>query len=45
MKKIVTLRNMLSLLNDGVERTMAVIERLNKTTTNEEFLEGLSKGG
>jgi len=44
MKKIVTLRNMLSLLNDGAERTQAIIERLSKTDTNEEFLATLSQG-
>lgn len=45
MKKIVTLRNMLSLLNDGAERTLALIDRLLKTKDNEDFLKGLAKGG
>ena len=45
LKQIVTLRNMLSLLNDSAERTMAVIERLTKTKTNQEFLESLAKAG
>ena len=45
MKRVVTLRNMLSLLNDGVDRTIAMIERLSKTKSNSEFLENLSKGG
>lgn len=43
MKKITTLRHMLSLLSDE-ERTMMLIERLGKTTTNAEFLENLGKG-
>lgn len=45
MKQIVTLRNMLLLLNDPAERTMAMIERLLKTKSNAEFLESLAKGG
>jgi len=45
MKRIVTLRNMLSLLNNEAERTLALIERLTKTKSNEEFLKSLSKGG
>lgn len=45
MKKIVTLRNMLLLINESGERTVAMIERLLKTKSNEEFLAGLSKGG
>ncbi len=45
MKKIVTLRNMLSLLGDTAERTMAIVEKLGKTKTNKEFLTSLSKGG
>lgn len=44
MKRIVTLRNMLGLLNDGAERTMAMVERLSKTKNNEEFLQILGKG-
>lgn len=43
MKKVVTLRHMLSLLSDE-ERTLMLIERLSKTKTNAEFLESLSKG-
>mgnify|MGYP001587532542 CR=1 FL=1 len=43
MKKVTTLRHMLSLLGDE-ERTVMVIERLSKTKTNLEFLESLAKG-
>ena len=43
MKKVTTLRHMLSLLSDE-ERTMMLVDRLSKTKTNEEFLESLSKG-
>lgn len=43
MKKVVTLRHMLSLLGDE-ERTLMLIERLGKTKTNAEFLESLTKG-
>lgn len=43
MKKVTTLRHMLSLLSDE-ERTMMLIERLNKTKSNAEFLESLAKG-
>ncbi len=43
MKKISTLRHMLSLLGDE-ERTMMMIERLGKSKSNEEFLESLAKG-
>ncbi len=43
MKRITTLRHMLSLLGDE-ERTMMLVERLNKTKANEEFLESLGKG-
>lgn len=45
LKKIVTLRNMLSLLNDEAERTAAMIERLGKTKSNEEFLTSLAQAG
>lgn len=45
MKKIVTLRNMLLLISDPAERTVAMIDRLLKTKGNKEFLESLSKGG
>lgn len=43
MKKVITLRHMLSLLGDE-ERTLMLIERLSKTKTNDEFLESLAKG-
>ncbi|MBI5614068.1 transcription termination factor Rho [Candidatus Gottesmanbacteria bacterium] len=43
MKKVTTLRHMLSLLGDE-ERTMMLIDRLSKVETNAEFLESLSKG-
>ena len=43
MKKVVTLRHMLSLLGDE-ERTLMLIERLGKTKNNAEFLESLSQG-
>ncbi|KKW09734.1 MAG: Transcription termination factor Rho [Microgenomates group bacterium GW2011_GWC1_49_7] len=43
MKKVVTLRHMLSLLGDE-ERTMMLIERLGKTKSNAEFLESLTQG-
>ncbi len=41
-KKIVTMRRMLSVLN-GDERTEILIERLNKTISNAEFLDSLAK--
>lgn len=44
LKKVVTLRHMLSLLGEGHERTSALIERLLKTRSNKEFLESLNKG-
>jgi transcription termination factor Rho len=43
MKKVTTLRHMLSLLGDE-ERTMMLVEKLSKTKNNDEFLESLSKG-
>lgn len=43
MKKVATLRHMLSLLGDE-ERTMMMIDRLGKTKNNLEFLETLGKG-
>lgn len=43
MKKVTTLRHMLSLLSDE-ERTMMLIDRLSKTKNNAEFLESLSQG-
>src|SRR3989344_1044712 len=44
LKKIVTLRHMLSLLGEGSERTSTLISRLLKFTNNKEFLESLNKG-
>lgn len=41
-KKIVTMRRMISVLNPD-ERTEILIDRLSKTASNAEFLEGLSK--
>lgn len=43
MKLVTTLRHMLTLLSDE-ERTMMLIDRLSKTTKNEEFLQSLSQG-
>ena len=43
MKKVTTLRHMLSLLS-AEERTIMMIDRLGKTKTNAEFLESLAKG-
>lgn len=45
LKKVVTLRHMLSLLNEGEERTVAIIDRLSKTKSNKDFLDSLSQGG
>ncbi len=42
MKKVTTLRHMLSLLSDE-ERTMMLIDRLSKAKDNDEFLKGLGK--
>jgi len=44
LKKVVTLRHMLSLLGDGAEKTATLVERLLKTKSNKEFLESLGKG-
>lgn len=44
LKKVITLRHMLSLLGGMEERTQAVIDRLSKTKDNKEFLESLNKG-
>lgn len=44
MKKVTTLRHMLSLLGDE-ERTMMLIDRLSKTKINAEFLDSLANGG
>lgn len=43
MKKVATLRHMLSLLSEE-ERTVMLIDRLGKTKTNLEFLDSLAKG-
>lgn len=43
MKKVSTLRHMLSLLGDE-ERTLMLIERLGKTPDNASFLDSLAKG-
>ncbi len=43
MKRIITLRHMITLLGDD-EQTVMMIDRLGKTKTNEEFLESLSQG-
>lgn len=44
LKKIITLRRMISLLGNIDEKAQAVIDRLGKTKSNKEFLESLSKG-
>ena len=44
LKKVVTLRHMLSLLKNLGERTQVVIDRLSKTKDNKEFLESLNQG-
>lgn len=44
LRRIITLRHMLSLLQGIEERTQAVIDRLLKTKSNKEFLESLNKG-
>ena len=41
-KKIVTMRRMMDMLGQD-ERTSIFVERLGKTKSNEEFLEGLGK--
>lgn len=43
MKKVTTLRHMLSMLSDE-ERTVMLIDRLGKTKSNDEFLDQLSVG-
>lgn len=43
MKKVTTLRHMLSMLGDE-ERTLMLVERLSKTKDNAEFLVSLTKG-
>lgn len=44
LKKTATLRRMIGLIPDDIEKTAAIVERLQKTSTNEEFLESLGKG-
>ena len=44
LKKVVTLRHMMSLLGEGQERTGTLIDRLLKTKSNKEFLESLRQG-
>jgi transcription termination factor Rho len=44
LKKTVTLRRMLGMLGDSGEATATLIERLQKTETNDEFLDSLGKG-
>jgi transcription termination factor Rho len=44
LKKTVTLRRMLTMLGDNGEATATLIERLQKTETNDEFLNNLGKG-
>ncbi len=44
LKRIVTMRHMLSLLSEGQERTSTIIERLLKTRSNKEFLDSLHQG-
>lgn len=45
LKRVVTLRNMLAAYHaDKAESTMAIIDRLSKTKSNEEFLASLGKG-
>ncbi len=43
LKKVVTMRRMLDMLSSD-ERTAVLIDRLSKTSSNEEFLESLGKG-
>ncbi|MBI2049691.1 transcription termination factor Rho [Candidatus Roizmanbacteria bacterium] len=43
LKKVATMRRMIDMLNPD-ERTSIFVDRLSKTATNEEFLEGLGKG-
>ncbi len=43
MKRVTTLRRMISLLSDD-EQTAMMIERLNKTNSNAEFLDSLNQG-
>lgn len=44
LRKIVTLRHMISLLGEGQERTVALIDRLSKTKSNKDFLASLHQG-
>ena len=42
-QSIILMRRMLDMLNEG-ERTEVIVERLNKTKTNKEFLASLKEG-
>jgi len=42
-QSIILMRRMLDMLNDG-ERTEVMVDRLNKTKTNKEFLASLKEG-
>lgn len=44
LKRLITLRHMLSLLGDVQERTSTLIDRLTKTKSNKDFLDTLHKG-
>jgi len=44
LKKVVTLRHMLSLLGEGTEKTATLIDRLTKSSSNQEFLDNLQQG-
>lgn len=44
LKKVITLRNMLSLLGSDEERIVTLIDRLGKTKSNNEFLGNLKEG-
>lgn len=44
LRKVVTLRHMLSAVGESHEKTIVLIDRLLKTETNKEFLESLNKG-
>ncbi len=45
LKKVTTLRRMLALLGDDpAVQTEAIVEKLGKTDSNQEFLDSLNKG-
>jgi len=44
LKKVVTLRHMLSLLGEGTEKTATLVDRLTKSSSNQEFLDNLQQG-